>query len=52
MDNFSNRETLGRTLIDSGTTFSYFPNKLYKKIIDTLIKECEKRKTCGKTLKT
>jgi hypothetical protein len=41
------QEAFGVTIVDSGTTFTYFPEEVYKKLIDHLDRYCERHGGCG-----
>merc|ERR1712164_89678 len=37
----------GRTIVDSGTTYSYFPSKIFRAMRNQLYSKCNEMKTCG-----
>jgi hypothetical protein len=41
------KEAFGVTIVDSGTTYTYFPEEVYKKLIDHLDRYCERHGGCG-----
>eukprot|EP00452_MALV-II_sp_L67-6_P000308 gene308-164_t len=44
----SSAQDLGETLVDSGTTFTYFPPRVYDRLLAVLDRHCEYSGSCGR----